>query len=94
LPVIPSPPGPKSDGETKWVVPEKFFDADQLGVVLAIVPRCPAEEALYAQFRALMAAADKDPAIRQQLVKVARETEQKVIEPFFQWKFNGKASRQ
>ena len=89
LPVIPSP-GPKSDGETKWVVPEKFFDANQLGVVLAIVPPMPGEEALYAQFRALMAAADKYPAIKQQLDQVAQETEQNVIEPFFQWKFNGK----
>ncbi len=88
-PIIPKP-GPKSDGETKWVIPEKFFDKDQFGAVLDIVPPLPGEEAMYAQFRALMAAADKDPAIRQQLLKVAQDTEEGVIKPFFQWKHNGK----
>ena len=90
LPAIPAPPGPKSDGETKWVVPEKFFDADQFGAVLASVPPQPGEEALYAQFRALMAAAAKDPSIKQTLIEVAKETEEDVIKPFFQWKYNGK----
>lgn len=88
-PVIPKP-GPKSDGETRWVIPEKFFDKDQFGKVLEIVPPLPGEEAMYAQFRALMAAADKDPAIRQQLVKIAQESEQNIIHPFFEWKHNGK----
>ncbi len=36
--------GPKSDGEeTKWVIPEKFFD--QFGEVLDIVDPLPGEEA-------------------------------------------------
>ena len=88
-PVIPKP-GPKGDGETKWVIPEKFFDKDQFGAVLDIVPPLPGEEAMYAQFRALMAAAEKDPAIKQQLVKLAQESEESIIKPFFQWKYNGK----
>lgn len=88
-PIIPAP-GPASDGETKWVIPEKFFDKDQFGAVLEIVPPLPGEEAMYAQFRALMDAADKDPAIKQQLVKIGVETEQNVIKPFFLWKHNGK----
>jgi hypothetical protein len=88
-PTIPNP-NPKSDGETKWVVPEKFFEKDQFGAVLDIVPPLPGEEAMYAQFRALMAAADKDPGIRQLLVKVAQDTEEAVIKPFFLWKHNGK----
>jgi len=88
-PIIPKP-GPKSDGETKWVIPEKFFDKSQFGKVLEIVPPLPGEEALYAQFQALMAAADKDPLIRQQLDKVAQQTEDEVIKSFFQWKHNGK----
>lgn len=90
-PNIPKP-GPKSDGETKWVIPDKFFDKDQFGAVLQIVPPLPGEEAMYAQFRALMAAADKDPAIKQQLVKIAQESEETIIKPFFQWKHNGKAA--
>ena len=50
----PAIPGPKSEGggETAWVVPEKFFD--QLGSVLDTVAPLPGEEALYAQFRALL----------------------------------------
>jgi len=82
--------GPKSEGggETKWVVPEKFFD--QLGTVLDIVPPLPGEEALYGQFRALLAAAAADPAIRQALLQLATEAERGIIDPFHQWKHNGR----
>src|SRR5262249_38689514 len=61
--------GPKSDagaGETRWVVPEKFFDA--FPTVLETVPPLPGEEGLYGQFRQLMNAA-KDPAIKKVLVE-------------------------
>lgn len=88
-PTIPKP-GPKTDGETKWVIPDRFFDKDQFGAVLEIVPPLPGKEAMYAQFRALMAAAEKDPAIKRQLVKIAEESEETIIQPFFQWKHNGK----
>jgi hypothetical protein len=86
----PEIPGPKSEGgaETAWVVPEKFFD--QLATVLDIVPPLPGEEAIYAQFRAVLAAADKDPAVKQALVEAAVETERDVISPFFAWNRNGR----
>jgi len=86
----PAIPGPKSEdgGETKWVVPEKFFD--QLSAVLDAVPPLPGEEALYGQFRVLLDAAAKDPAIKQALVETAVETEEQVIKPFFNWKRNGR----
>ena len=85
----PEIPGPKASvGETAWVVPEKFFD--QLGEVLDTVPPLPGEEALYGQFRVLLDAAQKDPAIKKALVEVASETERDVIDPFFQWKHNGR----
>ena len=59
----PEIPGAKSTGgETPWVVPEKFFD--QLGGVLDTVPPLRGEEALYGQFRVLLDAAQKDPAIK------------------------------
>jgi len=60
----PAIPGPKSEGggETAWVVPEKFFD--QLPVVLETVAPLPGEEALYRQFRVLLASAANDPAIK------------------------------
>jgi hypothetical protein len=82
--------GPKSSGggETVWVVPEKFFD--QLGGVLDTVPPLPGEEAMYAQFRALLDAAAKDPAVKKLLVETAVEAENEVIKPFFQWKHNGR----
>jgi len=85
----PTIPGPKSEGgETKWVVPEKFFD--QFGAVLDGVPPLPGEEALYGQFRALLDARQKDPSIKAALDEVAAETERDVIAPFFEWKHNGR----
>jgi hypothetical protein len=88
-PTIPNPSaGSASAGETKWVVPEKFFD--EFLQILTMVPPLPGEESLYAQFHLLMDAAAKDPAIKKVLVDVAKETEQAVISPFFQWKHNGR----
>ena len=86
----PAIPGPKSEGggETAWVVPEKFFD--QLGTVLGTVAPLPGEEALYAQFRALLDAAAQDPAVKQALVEAAVETERDVIAPFLAWQRNGR----
>jgi hypothetical protein len=86
----PTIPGPRSSGtgETKWVVPEQFFD--QLPTVLDTVPPLPGEEALYAQFRQLLDIAARDPKIKQALVETAIDTEQAVIAPFFQWEHNGR----
>jgi hypothetical protein len=78
----------KGGGETKWVVPEKFFD--EFGAVLDTVPPLPGEEALYKQFRSILDAAARDPAIKKALVDTAVETERDVIEPFRQWKYNGR----
>lgn len=86
---VPDIPGPKSSGEeTKWVVPEKFFD--EFGTVLDIVDPLPGEEALYGQFRLVMDAASKDPELKKALLATAIETDEKVIKPFFQWKHNGR----
>ncbi|WP_445170361.1 DUF1254 domain-containing protein [Mycolicibacterium sp. Dal123E01] len=88
LPDIPAPPTP--DGaETKWVVPEKFFDADQFGAVLAAVPPLPGEEALYAQYRSMLDSADKNSNLKKVLVDAAVASEADVIAPFFQWVHNG-----
>jgi hypothetical protein len=84
-------PGPKSDagaGETKWVIPEKFFD--ELPAVLETVPPLPGEESLYAQFHQLMTAAKADPELKKLLVEAAVETEKQVIQSFLQWKYNGR----
>jgi hypothetical protein len=76
------------DGETKWVIPEKFFD--QLGDAIAAADPLPGEEAMYGQFRLLLDAAAKDPELKKALVEIAIETEKDVISPFFEWKHNGR----
>jgi hypothetical protein len=86
---VPDIQGPKSSGEeTKWVIPEKFFD--QFGEVLDIVDPLPGEEAMYGQFRLLLDSATKDPELKKVLVATAVDTENKVIKDFFQWKHNGR----
>src|SRR5215472_7632108 len=47
----------EGDEEVKWVVPEKFFDV--IALVLDDAPPIPGEEALYAQLRAVLAAAER-----------------------------------
>lgn len=85
---LPSLPGAASDGgETKWVVPEKFFD--EFASVLDQVPPLPGEEGLYGQFRSMLDAADKNPALKQLLTDTAIATENDVIKQFFAWKHNG-----
>lgn len=85
---LPTLPGAASDGgETKWVVPEKFFD--EFGSVLDQVPPLPGEEGLYGQFRSMLDAAGKNPALKQLLTDTAVATENDVIKQFFAWKHNG-----
>jgi hypothetical protein len=79
---IPSLPSPASSGgEMKWVQPQAYFD--QLGGVLDEVPPLPGEESLYAQFRALLAAAADDPAVKAAITQTAEETEKDVVSPLF-----------
>lgn len=74
-------------GETKWVVPEKFFEV--LPGVLDDVPPLPGEEAIYANLRQLMNAAHADPTIAKLLTDVAIASEREIVQPFFQWRHNG-----
>lgn len=83
---FPSPAG-KSVGETKWVVPEKFFD--ELPLILKEVPPLPGEEALYASFQSLLAAAENDPAIEEAIVQTAIKAEDEIIKPMFDFHNNG-----
>jgi hypothetical protein len=88
-PTIPAPPS-NGKGETKWVVPEKFFD--ELPEVLETVAPLPGEEALYAQIRQMLAAAERDPAIKKRIVAEAVATENELIKQFFRWEHNGVAA--
>ncbi|MBX2963700.1 MAG: DUF1254 domain-containing protein [Cyclobacteriaceae bacterium] len=87
-PDIPNP-NPNSDGsETKWVMPETFFD--QFPEVLETVQPLPGEEAMYSQFRALMEVAKKDPAIKKLITDEAIALDKTLIKDFILWKYNGK----
>lgn len=86
IPAIGDKPDPNA-GETKWVVPEKYFD--QLANVLNKVAPLPGEEAMYAQYRHLIEAGKKDPQIRKWMDEAAVETDKTVIAEFFKWKNNG-----
>ena len=88
LPHFPAPPGP--GGETKWVVPEKFYD--QLPGVMKLVPPLPGEEALYAWISSVFDAAAKDPATKQALVESFVAADKELIAPLFQWKLNGRSA--
>jgi hypothetical protein len=86
-PSFPAPAGAGS-GETKWVLPEKFFD--QFPEVLQAVPPLPGEEALYGLFRAMVDAAAKDPQIKAILTQTAIVTEDELIAPLFEFRNNGR----
>jgi hypothetical protein len=78
------------DEEVKWVVPERFFDT--LPLVLADAPPMPGEEARYAELRAVLAAADKDPAIKAALTKAAVEANNDLVGPLFEFRNFGPAA--
>ncbi len=74
-PDFPAPPS--TGGETKWVIPEKFFD--ELPIILKQVPPMPGEEALYATFQSVLDAAAKDPKLKQVLTQTAVAAEKEVV---------------
>jgi hypothetical protein len=76
-----------SSGETKWVDPEKFFDV--LPAVLDNVGPLPGEQALYANFRQLLAVAARDPEVKKVMVQAAVEADTMILPPFLQWEHNG-----
>ena len=79
--------GGDSKSARKFVQPEKFFD--QLGTVLDGVPPLRGEEALVAQFRALLAAATRDPDVKAAINQAAQEAEREVVDPLFKLSNNG-----
>ena len=85
-PSFPVPPG--AVGETKWVVPEKYYD--QLPGVMTLVPPLPGEEALYGWINSVFAAAAQDPATKQALVDSFVAADKEIIAPLTQWKLNGR----
>lgn len=70
--------------ETKWVAPETFFD--ELPAVLKDAPPLPGEEARYAQVLAVLAAAQKDPALKEAIVDEAARADSDLVDPLFQFR--------
>ena len=84
LPTLSSPADDSGEAETRWVFPEKFFD--ELPRVLADAPALPGEEARYAEVLAVIAAAQKDPALKKVMVDEARKTETDLVDPLRQFR--------
>lgn len=89
LPKLPLPKAAADQpaGETQWVTPERFFG--QLKRVLSEVPPLPGEESLYGQFRALIGAAEANPAIAKVLQDTAQQSEKELVDPLFNLSSNG-----
>jgi hypothetical protein len=85
-----TPPGKVSssgDEETKWVIPEKFYD--QFSKILDGLPPLPGEEPMYATFRSVWAAADQDPKLKQAAQKAILEADKELVAPVFQFRNYG-----
>jgi hypothetical protein len=82
-------PAQASDGkaETKWVIPEKFFD--ELPALLKDAKPLPGEEARYAQMAALAAIAKADPQLRAAMIDEAKKADSEVIDPLLQFRNYG-----
>lgn len=82
---IPRLPSQSSgEGETRWVVPEKFLD--ELSAVLDNAPPLPGEEARYGQMRALLDAIKNTPALKQPLTQAATEVDNELVTPLLQFR--------
>ncbi len=84
LPKFPKPTAGDGAAETSWVFPEKIFD--QLQAVLADATPLPGEEARYAQVLAVIAAAQKDPALKAAMIDEATKTEKELVDPLLQFR--------
>jgi hypothetical protein len=85
---LPTAPAAKSgDQESQWVFPEKIVD--QLGAVLADAPPLHGEEARYAQVLAVLDAAKRDPKLKQAMTDGAKEADERLVTPLFQFRNYG-----
>jgi len=85
IPKLPS--ASQGEEETRWVVPEKFFD--QLAQVLDELPPLHGEEAIYANVRAVLDAAAKDPKHKEELKQAALDADEELVAPLFQFRNYG-----
>ena len=86
LPKLPSSAG--GDEEVKWVRPDRFLD--ELPVVLSDAPPLPGEEARYAQFLAVLEAAQHHPELKKAMTDAAIEADAELVTPLFQFRNYGR----
>jgi len=82
LPVFPK--RDDASGETRWVRPDVFFD--QLPAVLDLAPPVAGEEARYAQVLAVIAAAQKNPQLKQAMIDEAEKADRELVDPLLQFR--------
>ncbi len=75
-------------GENNWVPPENFLA--QLGDVLEMVPPLPGEEAMYSQFEAMLAVAERDKRARSAVQAAIDDLNAHMVPGFLRWEYNGK----
>jgi len=83
----PFPAQTTGSAETQFVFPEKFFD--ELPLVLKDAPPLPGEEARYAQVLAVMAAAEKEPALKKAMIEEATKADDELVTPLLQFRHWG-----
>ncbi|CAN7537520.1 DUF1254 domain-containing protein [Phyllobacterium sp. LjRoot231] len=86
---VPAAASDAPKGESKWVKPETYYD--ELPVVMKEVPPLPGEEALYGWITSVWDAASKNPETKKALVASFVTAEKDLIEPLFQFQYNGRA---
>lgn len=82
-----APPPPPSEEESKWVFPEKLVE--ELPLVFADAPPLPGEEARYAQVLAAVAAAKDNPKLKQAMIDGAKDADERLVKPLFQFRNYG-----
>jgi hypothetical protein len=87
IPTLKSPTSEEGEGETKWVVPDTFFD--ELPLVLADAPPLPGEETRYAEVLAAIAAAKNNPALMKAMIDEAAAAEKDLVGPLLQFRNYG-----
>ena len=78
------PPISTGEQEVRWVPPDSFVDT--LAMVFDDAPPLPGEEARYAQVRAVLEAAKRDPKIKAAMIQGAREADEQLIAPLFEFR--------
>jgi len=73
----------QGDEETRWVLPEKFFD--ELPAILKDAKPLPGEEARYAQLSTLAKIAQRDPELKKAMIDEAQKADLEVVKPLLQF---------